>query len=180
MTARLLAGALAILCAAPAGADCPMEWDGTFRAATQRFMPALLKDDWKLLKAQALTESGCRADVCSDAHACGVLQLLEGTWEDLRAGGSIFDPKMNILYGVKYMGWQSRQWLGRDRESRGVFSLAAAGYNAGLGHILAAQAACGGVRDWGEIRACLPEITGRNSRETIEYVDRIYRWRERL
>ena len=55
-------------------------------------------------------------------------------------------------------------------------SLALARYNAGLGHLLSAQRACGGPSLYPEIIACLPAITGRHSRETITYVDRIWEW----
>ncbi|MCY4641862.1 MAG: lytic transglycosylase domain-containing protein [Gammaproteobacteria bacterium] len=178
---------------------CPIEWDSTFQSATSIFMPQKLKSEWKLVKSSALTESGCKADVCSNAHACGVLQILQGTWNDLRlkekrviihhlppeitdkaTKGSIFDAKLNIFYGTKYLGWLASQWLGRDRSPVEVFKLAAAAYNAGIGNILKAQAACGGARLWEDIKPCLHKITGHRAKETIDYIDKIFQWREKL
>ena len=55
--------------------------------------------------------------------------------------------------------------------------LAMASYNAGFGNLLKAQRACGGGVLYAEIIACLPQITGHHSNETITYVQRIQRWR---
>lgn len=175
----ILAGC--ILSVAQAGV-CPAAWDKTFQGATRIFMPQGLKHEWRLLKAQALTESACRDNVCSHVGACGVMQIMEATWSDLNSHdhASIFDPKMNIIEGVKYQAWQTGNWLGRDRTGREAYELGAAGYNAGLGNILKAQARCGGARLWDDVASCLPQITGRHSKETIEYVKRIERWEGRL
>ena len=191
---------------ASAGGLCPAGWDKTFQGATKVFMPVMLKSKWKLIKAQALTESDCRPDVCSHVGACGVLQIMPGTWMDiqrsLKSGSpawrkirhdisglpgeapdretSIFDPKLNIIYGAKYMGWLCKQWSGRDRIAIETFDICAAAFNAGNGHIIDAQTLCGGQRLWGDFNKCLGEITGRHSKETLQYVERIHAWRKRL
>ena len=163
--------------ASPAAEVCPHAWDKTFRKSNRLFMPAPLRGHWRWHRDQAVVESGCRPRVCSQVGACGVLQIMPGTWEDLTRGarqtGSVFAPKMNIIVGVRYMAWQTRQWLGRPRSASELFALGAAGYNAGLGHVLKAQARCGGARTWPEIAPCLPAITGEHSRETIQYIERI-------
>jgi hypothetical protein len=57
--------------------------------------------------------------------------------------------------------------------------LGLASYNAGMGHILAAQRFCGGARDWQDIETCLPDVTGHHSIETRGYVTSIERhWRD--
>ena len=62
-----------------------------------------------------------------------------------------------------------RPWQDRHK-------LALASYNAGFGNLLAAQRACGWPNLYEQIVACLPEITGRYARETLDYAPRIWRW----
>ena len=185
---------------------CPAGWDKTFKSSTKIFMPTLLKSEWKLVKAQALTESRCRPKVCSHAGACGVLQIMPGTWGDIQkslkanspawaqikhdiAGlpekapnrkTSIFDAKLNIIYGVKYMGWLCGQWSGRDRTSAEIFDPCAASFNAGIGHVVKAQLICGGQKLWDDFKRCMVNVTGRHSKETLQYVERIHAWRKKL
>ena len=55
--------------------------------------------------------------------------------------------------------------------------LAAASYNAGAGHLIKAQRLCDGRNLYREIIPCLPQVTGRHSAETIDYVQKIIgRW----
>lgn len=162
---------------AAASDACPRAWNDTFRSANRTFMPPPLRGRWTWNRDQAWTESNCRPRVCSQVGACGVLQLMPGTWRDMtaaaKASGSVFEPRLNIVLGVKYMGWQCRQWLGRPRTAPEIFALCAAAYNAGLGHILKAQTLCGGARTWPGVAECLPDVTGHHSKETIDYVRRI-------
>ena len=185
---------------------CPVGWDKTFKSSVRVFMPTLLKSDWKLVKAQALTESLCKPKVCSHVGACGVLQIMPGTWGDIQrslkasspawvqikhaiAGlpekapdrkTSIFDAKLNIIYGVKYMGWLCGQWSGRDRTSGEIFDPCAASFNAGIGHVVKAQLICGGQKLWDDFKRCMVNVTGRHSKETLQYVERIHTWRKKL
>ena len=190
----------------PAAELCPAGWDKTFKSSTRIFMPTLLKSEWKLVKAQALTESECRPKVCSHVGACGVLQIMPGTWDDIQRSlsgkspawakiahdirglpgkapprkTSIFDPKLNIIYGAKYMGWLCRQWSGRDRKAEETFDPCAASFNAGIGHVVKAQMLCGGAKLWKDMSKCLVNVTGKHSKETLQYIKRIHTWRERL
>ena len=180
---RIIALGVVLLFASSASAEvCPIAWDDTFKKSTRVFMPQRLKGEWKYLKAQAITESSCRANVCSHAGACGVMQIMRATWREVQKDDyqSIFEARKNIRAGVKYMAWQSKNWLGRDRSNREILDLGSAGYNAGLGNILKAQIACNLERTWPEIHPCLPGITGHHSEETIAYVERINRWHGRL
>ena len=167
----------AMLFVTPANAACSRAWDPDFRAAMRTFMPFGLKSEWRWLRAQTQVESACRPDVCSQVGACGLLQIMPDTWRDLthrEPGTSIFQPKLNIIYGAKYQAWQARQWRARKRGPVDMYELGLAGYNAGLGNILDAQAECGGGRLWDEVKPCLGKVTGKHATETINYVDR---WR---
>ena len=203
-----LALGLFLLVPTPASSTelCPAGWDKTFKSSTKVFMPTLLKSQWKLVKAQALTESGCRPKVCSHVGACGVLQIMPGTWDDIQRSlsgkspawakivhdirglpgkapdrkTSIFDPKLNIIYGAKYMGWLCGQWSGRGRKAEETFDLCAASFNSGIGHIVKAQTLCGGPKLWRDISKCLVNVTGKHSKETLQYIERIHAWRKRL
>lgn len=182
LSVLILCGLL-FLVAQPAQAGCSPSWDRDFRKATRTFMPAPVKRHWKWVKAQTIVESACRPEVCSHVGACGLLQVMPGTWKDLTGrepGTSIFEPKLNLIQGTRYQAWQVGQWLGRPRSPAELYELGMAGYNAGLGHILKAQAACGGARTWEGVKPCLPGITGKNARETFGYIERHRRWRKQL
>ena len=174
--------ALAFAPQADASEPCPVSWDKTFQKSTRVYMPLMLKHDWIGIKAQALTESNCRPHVCSRAGACGVLQIMPLTWQDLtdKDHAHIFEPKLNIIMGTRYMAWQASNWLGRDREPEEVFDLAAAGYNAGIGRVLKAQAICKGVRLWENIAPCMQVVIALGYMEPINYVIRIKWWRGQL
>lgn len=80
-----------------------------------------------------------------------------------------------IEAGAYYMAKLRRQWSA-PRPQTDRHKLAAASYNAGLGHLLSAQKACGGPNLYNDIIRCLPRVTGRHSEETITYVQRIWKW----
>ena len=178
-----LALAIAGDAAAASSEACPDVWNDTFRKSNRLLMPAPLKGMWGWHRDQAWVESKCRPDVCSQVGACGLLQVMPGTWKDLerqaRKHGSVFEPRLNIILATRYSAWLSRQWLGRPRTAWEVWELQLAAYNAGLRHILDAQAKCAGARTWDGIAPCLPAITGRHSKETIGYVAKARRLRER-
>lgn len=67
-------------------------------------------------------------------------------------------------------GWSS------PRPETDRHSLAMASYNAGFGNLLKAQSACGGGVLYSEIIACLPDVTGHHSKETIGYVEKTWDW----
>lgn len=137
--------------------------------------------DWLTLKAQYYQESRLDPAAVSPAGARGIAQFMPATFaEAVRALGwgavSPHDARFAIEAGAWYMarlcaGWSSpRPTLDRQQ-------LAQASYNAGMGNLLRAQAACGGAVRWPAVAACLPSVTGRHAQETLTYVDRIARWR---
>jgi soluble lytic murein transglycosylase-like protein len=107
---------------------------------------------------------------------------MPGTWGglsrrlDFLPAASPHDAKLAIEAGAVYDADLRRQWS-RNRPPMEAHRLALASYNAGTGHILKAQRACGGAARWSEISPCLPQITGEHARETQGYVSRIKHWR---
>lgn len=135
--------------------------------------------DWRWWKAQAIQESFLDPEAVSPAGAQGLMQVMPGTWldETERLGiiASPFNPKVNVMVGMSYMQRMLRFWKApRPKGER--LELAQASYNAGAGNILQAQIRCGNSRSWRDISPCLVQVTGRHSRETLGYVERIKRW----
>ena len=136
---------------------------------------------WRLWKAQLYQESGLRADVCSQAGACGIAQFMPQTWRDVAAqlafgAASPFDADLAIAAGAFYQARLRAAWSPRGRSSLDRNDLGAASYNAGLGNVLAAQRRCRDAVLWGEIAPCLGRVTGAHASETVSYVANIRRW----
>jgi soluble lytic murein transglycosylase-like protein len=132
-------------------------------------------------KSQLYQESRLDPAAVSPVGAAGLAQFMPGTWADVARALRI-PPGVSphhafaVEAGAWYMARLRRQWSSpRPEEDR--HRLAQAAYNAGLGHILAAQRRCGGPNLYSDIIRCLPAITGRHSEETITYVQRIAKWR---
>ncbi len=129
--------------------------------------------DYRLLLAQCFVESSYREDAVSPAGAKGLMQLMPATWEQhRRMRDDVFDPYANVDVGVMYMRWLYGQWKAK-RPAMDRLCLAFASYNAGLGHILAAQRKSGGCNLYSDIVHHLPEVTGGHAKETRIYVRRI-------
>ena len=67
-------------------------------------------------------------------------------------------------------GWNSK----RPPSER--YKLALASYNAGFGNLLSAQKLCNNAVLYKPIIDCLPSVTGKHSKETINYVQHITRY----
>jgi soluble lytic murein transglycosylase-like protein len=99
--------ALALLWATPAAADPLDHWSAHIEEASARFgVPA----DW--IRRVMRAESGGRTTlggrpIVSHAGAMGLMQIMPGTWAELRAllnlGGDPHDPRDNILAGTYYL-----------------------------------------------------------------------------
>jgi membrane-bound lytic murein transglycosylase F len=108
---------------------------------------------------------------------------MPGTWGDAKRGlgwfadASPYNPDLSITAAAWYMSKLRGTWKAR-RPDVDRHKLALACYNAGCGHILKAQKRCNNARLYDDIvPPCLPSVTGKHSKETITYVDRIMnRW----
>ncbi len=164
---------------ASAGVAFPDRYDRDIRKAVAAWWPDY--PHWFVWKAQLFQESRLDPDAVSPVGARGLAQFMPGTWDQVRRElrlGSAASPHHDIAIeaGAYYMARLRKGWSSpRPQEDRQ--QLAQASYNAGMGNLLKAQRACGGPNLYAEIIACLPDITGRHSTETITYVDRIARWR---
>lgn len=181
--------ALAILvgmvigCTPAAAKTFPTRYDGDIRRSVDRWWPDY--PAWLAWKAQLWQESRLDPSAVSPVGAAGLAQFMPGTWvgvaRELRLPpGASPHQDIAIDAGAYYMAKLRRSWRA-PRPSEDRHRLAQASYNAGLGHLLAAQKRCGGPALYAEIIACLSAITGpRNSAETIGYVTSIAKWRRMM
>jgi len=114
------------------------------------------------------------------------MQVMPATWGEIqKAMGwrnvSPHSAAHNIFGGVWYQARMARVWSGRGRSLGEAYDLGLAGYNAGTGTILQAQALCADARLWSEIAPCLAAVSGKaNAHQTIDYVRRIAAWRRMM
>lgn len=138
------------------------------------------------LIAQTVQESRFNPTAVSPAGAVGIAQFMKPTAEqmakELKPKLALFkngfdreNPEQSIWAQVYYMNKLFKVWdLGRTEEER--LKLAFASYNAGTRNILKAQKKSGDKKFWHEIKLSLSSVTGKNSRETITYVDNIFKY----
>ena len=104
---RSLLTAFVMVWASPAAAELPDRWAVYVVEASSRFdVPA----EW--IRRVIVAESGGRTvlngrPIVSRAGAMGLMQLMPGTWRDMRAlldlGSDPHDPRDNILAGTAYL-----------------------------------------------------------------------------
>jgi soluble lytic murein transglycosylase-like protein len=158
------------------------KWDWDFRQSAKAWMPGV---DWQILKAQCFQESRLIPTAVSPVGAQGLCQFMPGTWRDVEKQlkfppeASAFAPDLSIEAAAYYMGKLRRMWSA-PRPDKDRHSLALASYNAGAGHLINAQKRCGGPNLYQDIAKCLPDITGHHSKETLTYVERIWRYWKRM
>jgi membrane-bound lytic murein transglycosylase MltF len=171
---------LATACAAQAKAQSTVSarFDDAFRKYTKRFFgPGF---DWRIFKAQSMTESNLNPDAVSRVGARGLMQLMPSTFEEIRTRnpelGQINDPEWNIAAGIYYDRQLWRHWTtGAADTDRQPFMFGS--YNAGRGTILRAQKVAIGKslepHLWMSIQNVAPDVPGWRHQETIDYVQRI-------
>lgn len=96
--------------------------------------------DWRLMAAQCYQESTFDPQAKSWAGACGLMQIMPGTADEIGLPrNKLFDPESNIAGAAKYLGQLEAKFSDiRDRYERQNFVLAA--YNGGFHHIRDAMA----------------------------------------
>ncbi len=166
-------------CAPAAASVFPDRYDREIRRAVLTWWGDY--PDWLSWKSQLYQESRLDPAAVSPVGAAGLAQFMPATWAEVARQlrlppGASPHHDVAIEAGAWYMARLRRQWSApRPAEDRQ--RLAQASYNAGLGHLLAAQRHCRAPTLYAEIVACLPAITGRHAAETITYVARIAKWR---
>ena len=153
-------------------------WDRQFQKAAKRFFAGAVR--WQWFKAQAMAESTLNPNAVSPVGAQGLMQLMPGTSREVAQRLGLpdrpRDPRVAILLGVAYDRQLWGMWSAPRPELERL-RLMMASYNAGPGHILAAQrrAWAAGLKGaaWADMAQHLAMVTGRHSAETINYVDRI-------
>lgn len=153
-------------------------YDGIFRKYARTYFGRM---PWKWFKAQAMQESSLRPYAESPVGAMGLMQVMPATFQEVREELGLpntpFDPETNIRAGIHYNLKCFNFWT-EDRSFTEQLKLMLASYNAGPGNILRAQktvrnqSVCNG-KHWDCIQKGLPAVTGKHSRETIHYVNRI-------
>lgn len=153
MSLRFAFATIGLLLSTPAHADGVRRWQSLIdHAATRCGVPA----DWivRVMRAESagLTTLGGRP-ITSRAGAMGLMQLMPGTWVEMRAslglGADPHDPRDNIVAGACYLGLM----YGRFGYP-GLF----AAYNAGPGRY--AEALAGGRAVPAETRGYLIAVGG--------------------
>lgn len=162
------------------------EYDAYFRKYTKRFFGVGF--DWHYFKAQAIAESNLNPQAQSYVGAQGLMQLMPRTFEEVSSKndfieGALMEPRWNIAAGIWYNKYQFDYWQkGRGLEERLKFMYGS--YNTGRVNLRKAQreAINRGLnpRQWHAISEALPAVTGRHSRETINYVERIFEIKEAI
>ncbi len=148
------------------------KYDQFIKNGVREYLPEAF--DWRIIKAQFFQESRFKADAVSPVGARGIAQIMPNTWDRwaLPAYKDPFDPEQSIMTGCRYMAHLYGQWKWPRPEIDRV-CLTLASYNAGLGHILKAQKLANDSNLYAPVAAKLPDVTGKHSAETIDYVKKI-------
>lgn len=158
------------------------------------FVPAIRRvavTRWSDRAAQLWAESGWNPHARSAVGAMGLGQFMPGTWRGgqqqgwIPAGASPDNPEDAIAAQHAYMNQlegMSRAWLGPCPKDGGWWDAGLGSYNAGPGSIrkaikLADSLSYPGHDAW---KKTLPAITKHHSKETLDYIPRIYGFRARL
>ncbi|AFI55358.1 putative murein lytic transglycosylase [Halocynthia phage JM-2012] len=128
--------------------------------------------DENLIRSVIRQESSGNPRAKSHAGAAGLMQLMPATAKELGVKNRL-DPRQSIMGGTEYIRRQLKRF-------DGVPELALAAYNAGGGNVNKAIRKAGS-KDPEAVLNTLPQVTGRHSKETQEYVVKITNdYRKRL
>lgn len=137
---------------------------------------------WYWAKAQLVAESGLKPNATSPVGAMGLGQFMPGTWKDVSRELGYGDVSAyNTAYNIQAHAYYMRNLRNQFKAKRPEYdkhSLALASYNAGLGNVLKAQKKGGNSLLYEPMIKALPLVTGHHSKETTDYVNRIWRYTE--
>jgi membrane-bound lytic murein transglycosylase MltF len=153
-------------------------YDEHFRSYSKKFFGVAF--DWRVFKAQAMTESNLTPEARSWAGAVGIMQLLPSTFQEIASDNpeltSIDDPRWNIAAGIQYDRrlWSSWKDIPQNGER---LNFVFGSYNAGRSTIVRAQEKARldslNHQAWSAIETVAPKVNRWRSSETLEYVKRI-------
>ncbi len=153
------------------------KYDRYFRKYSKRFFgPGF---NWKWFKAQAIAESGLKADAKSWVRAKGLMQIMPRTFEEIQKKNPSFadlnEPRWNIAAGIYYNHQQFERWKGLAFDNRLRFTFAS--YNAGYGTMRRAQELSKreglGGNTWKDIKAVARKVSRWRYKETLNYIEKI-------
>lgn len=167
-----------VLASPLAGQRVTERYDPTFRKYSKRFFGVAF--DWRLFKAQAMTESNLNPTASSRAGARGIMQLMPSTFREVRT-------KNPVWHSIDHAEWNIAAGIYHDRRLWRLWSDSVAvadhrhfmfaSYNAGRGPILRARTLAEkrslDPRAWASIETVAPQVRGWRHRETLNYVRRI-------
>jgi len=112
------------------------DYDTHFRKYTKRYFGPHI--DWRWFKSQGIAESGLDPNAASKAGARGVMQIMPGTYREIRKQNPHFlevdQPRWNIAAGIYYDRQLYDKWrTPPPGEERLYFAFGS--YNAGYGRI---------------------------------------------
>ncbi len=154
-------------------------YDETFRKYSKRFFGAGF--DWRIFKAQGLTESNLNSAATSWVGARGIMQLMPSTFLAIQSKNPVFvsidDDEWNIAAGVYHDRQLWRMWLADSIGSADHHRFMFASYNAGRIPILRAQVLARtralDPRLWASVEMVAPEVRRWRHQETLNYLKRI-------
>jgi membrane-bound lytic murein transglycosylase F len=116
--------------------DWTDKYDGHFRKYTKHYFgPGF---DWRWFKAQAIAESGLKANARSKSGARGLMQIMPATYREIQQENphlkDITSPRWNIAAGIYYDRLLYKRWVSPPPgEERLYFAFGS--YNAGYTRI---------------------------------------------
>ena len=157
------------------GAD---RYDPTFRKYSKRSFGVGF--DWRIFKAQGMTESRLDPNAKSWVGARGIMQLMPATFQEIQSKNpewaKIDDEEWNIAAGIFHDRKLWRLWngaVGSDDQQQFMF----ASYNAGRIPILTAQRLAReqqlDPRIWASVERVAPKVPRWRHQETVSYLVRI-------
>ncbi len=157
-----------------------VKFDKQFKSSASRWLPGV---HFYWLKAQCFQESRFNQFAVSPVGASGFCQFMPSTAKDVAAAlDNVADP-FNVRWSIEAAAYYDarlyRFWRSKRPELDRI-KLMLASYNAGAGNLHKSQKLCAMATLYDEIIVCLPAVTKVHSRETINYVRAIEKFRRQL